>query len=215
MPEPSGAASMASIPPAAVAGLTRPRNQNPLFIAIALATALTVSLPGVAQAPAGAGSKPVSQLASTNAPMLSKLGEGRLRFFGLHVYDSSLWTDGPRFDPNSNFALEIRYAMGLKGDDIALRSIQEMRTVGYADEAKFKDWLAIMRRTFPDITKGERLVGVASAKEGSLTAVTFFHGDKELARIDNAEFARAFFDIWLSPKTSQPALRKALLGEKD
>jgi hypothetical protein len=36
--------------------------------------------------------------------------------------------------------------------------------------------------------------------------------DKPIGNIDDAEFARAFFAIWLDPKTSEPSLRKQLLG---
>lgn len=179
--------------------------------AFACAALVAVTLP----VNAGVGSKTVPQLVAPTITMLNKLGEGRLRFFGLHVYDSTLWVAGAKYDSNVSFALEIRYAMNLKGRDIAARSIKEMRTVGYADEAKFKDWLAIMERTFPDIAKGERLVGVALTKDGKLSGARFFHGDKDLGLIENPEFARAFFDIWLSPNTSQPALRKALIGEAD
>ena len=36
--------------------------------------------------------------------------------------------------------------------------------------------------------------------------------NQELAAIDDAELARLFFGIWLSPQTSEPALRSALLA---
>jgi hypothetical protein len=42
--------------------------------------------------------------------------------------------------------------------------------------------------------------------------MTFFFNGKPLGRIQNTEFSRAFFSIWLDPKTAEPGLRNALLG---
>ena len=40
----------------------------------------------------------------------------------------------------------------------------------------------------------------------------FYNRDKFIASVTDPEFARAFFDIWLSEKTSAPAVRAKLLG---
>jgi hypothetical protein len=57
-------------------------------------------------------------------------GQGRLRWFGLHVYDAVLWS--PRRLAASEvldaeIALELRYARTLRGPLIAERSIEEMQ----------------------------------------------------------------------------------------
>jgi hypothetical protein len=43
--------------------------------------------------------------------------------------------------------------------------------------------------------------------------VRFFRNGTPIGDIDDREFARAFFAIWLDPRTSEPELRKQLLGE--
>ena len=40
----------------------------------------------------------------------------------------------------------------------------------------------------------------------------FYEGDQELGRINDPEFSRRFFSIWLSTKTSAPEIRLSLLG---
>jgi hypothetical protein len=40
----------------------------------------------------------------------------------------------------------------------------------------------------------------------------FYQGGRALGRIDDPEFARRFFAVWLGPSTSAPALRDALLA---
>ena len=42
----------------------------------------------------------------------------------------------------------------------------------------------------------------------------FFFNGRASGELAEAEFARLFFGIWLSPRTSEPALREQLLGRK-
>ena len=55
------------------------------------------------------------------------VGQGRLTFFGLKVYDARLWA-APAFDParfeQQPFALALSYLRGLKGPLIAERSLK-------------------------------------------------------------------------------------------
>jgi hypothetical protein len=67
-----------------------------------------------------------------------------------------------------------------------------------------------MQRLFPDIRKGDRLTGVNVPGRGA----RFFHNGNSIGDIADVSFARAFFGIWLDPKTSQPGFRKLLLGER-
>ena len=64
-----------------------------------------------------------------------------------------------------------------------------------------------MTRVFPDIKSGDRLIGVNVPGKGA----AFYSADKALGMIADPEFARAFFGIWLSEKTSEPRLRARML----
>jgi Chalcone isomerase-like len=139
---------------------------------------------------------------------LSVRGETLLRVFGFKVYDARLWTQSKAHSYDDMFALELVYAMGFKGKDIADRSVEEMRKVGIRDEAKLMRWGSEMARIFPDIQKGEALIGVFVPNK----EVRFFTREKLIATVADPEFAKAFFDIWLSEKTSEPKLREKLLG---
>ena len=78
------------------------------------------------------------------------------------------------------------------------------------NEAKLKAWGEEMLRIFPDIKKGESLIGVSIPGKGA----KFYSREKLIASADDPEFAKAFFDIWLSEKTSEPKLRERLLGSQ-
>ncbi|NJR72214.1 MAG: hypothetical protein HC782_03965 [Gammaproteobacteria bacterium] len=143
------------------------------------------------------------------AGALTKRGEAVLRFIGLKVYDIRLWTNAKPPHDSDLFALELVYDLGLKGAEIAKRSVEEMRKQGVSDEAKLAKWLTAMNSVFPDIKKNDTLVGVSVPGKGA----RFYSKDKFIAEIADPEFAAAFFDIWLSPKTSEPRLRARLLNE--
>ena len=140
-------------------------------------------------------------------------GEGRLRWLGLHVYDARLWTQGP-LDADAlertPLALELLYARALRGRLIAERSIDEMRRVGDFADDQAQRWLAAMAQLFPDVTAGERITGVHRPGE----AARFHVNGRFNGEIRDAAFARLFFAVWLSPRTSEPALRSALLGKR-
>ena len=138
-------------------------------------------------------------------------GQGRLRYFGLHIYDAALWSLAPLppGDPlGTALALELRYARKLAGSSIADRSLDEMKRVGDFTEADGQRWLDTMKQAFPDVKPGDRITGVHRPGVGA----AFFVNGKPTAEVRDAQFARLFFGVWLSPRTSQPALRAALLG---
>jgi len=141
------------------------------------------------------------------APALKLLGDGRLRFFGLHVYDSSLWVPGDSWSFERPFALDIRYAVSIKGRDLTERSLVEMKRLGYTDAEKLRRWEAAMDRVFPDIRPGDRLVGVSLPGNGA----RFYSQERFLGSVADPEFASAFFSIWLHPDTSEPKLRAQML----
>ena len=139
------------------------------------------------------------------------LGNGRLTYFALHIYDARLWVgDGFAADNFSKLplALELEYARTLFGKLIAERSLDEMKRAGGFSDDQGQRWLAAMTQTFPDVNKGDRLTGLHRPGE----AAAFFLNGKPRGEIRDADFARRFFGIWLSPQTSEPKLRTGLLG---
>jgi hypothetical protein len=181
---------------------------------------LLTAVATVLTAAAAAALWPVPAGASTAAPaeLVAELpgarlqGSGRLRFFGLHVYDARLWTGERRATADdwaaTPLALEIGYARRLVGAQIAERSLEEMRRQGAIDEADAARWLAEMTRLFPDVAAGDRITGVYVPG----AAARFFFNGRFRGELRDAEFARRFFGIWLARESSQPALRDALLG---
>ena len=141
-------------------------------------------------------------------PDAEKVGEGRMTYLFWDVYDAALYAPNGTWREEGPYALRISYLIDLDGGEIADRSVLEIRGQGFADEARLAAWQARMREIFPDVGEGVSLTGVNT---GTGEAV-FYRNDVEIGRIKDAEFSRAFFGIWLDEKTSEPDLRRKLLG---
>lgn len=139
------------------------------------------------------------------------VGEASLRYWGLQIYKARLWAL-PSAQVNHiadhPLVLELEYQRDLKGSAIADRSLSEMLRAGAIPEPQAQQWLAQMQRIFPDIKTGDKLTGHHHPEQG----VSFTYNGRSIGRIADPEFSRRFFGIWLSPTTSQPEMRTALLG---
>ena len=139
-------------------------------------------------------------------------GSGTLRFLGLRVYDARLWAAATV--PGAEWAaaplaLELEYARSLDGVRIAERSLSEMRRQGDIAADVAERWLDAMKQIFPDVKAGDRITGVNVPGRGA----RFFINGRLKGEVRDSNFARYFFGIWLSPKTSEPGLRDTLLGK--
>ena len=160
--------------------------------------------------PAGAMGISLPEQVVKETPGLQLAGKGRLRWLGLLIYDASLWARGANWDAGQDFALDIRYARDIKATRLIGTTVDEMRRLGVVDERKIAQWTEQMARVFPDVSKGQHLTGVNRAGIGA----DFYYQGKFAGAIADPEFARAFFAIWLDPRTREPGLRKSLIGKK-
>lgn len=140
----------------------------------------------------------------------TRTGAARMRYWGFDVYDARLYVaqgfDIQRFEEH-RFGLELSYLRGFKGTDIAERSIEEMKGLATLGPEQARRWQQAMNALFPDVRRGDRLTGVHVPGSGA----RFYVNGQWLGDVADDAFSRLFFGIWLSPRTSQPGLREALI----
>ena len=133
-------------------------------------------------------------------------GSGTLTFFGFHIYDAALYR-GSKIS-SADFALDLRYQKSLSGAAIANRTTEEMKKIGVPG-VQADAWGKELAGFMPNVEPGQNLTAVYNVKQGT----TFMYDGKRIAQIQGADFAKAFFGIWLDQKTSIPKLREQLLGQ--
>ena len=176
-----------------------------------LAVALGAAVASATAAADGAAAPPT--FVQQALPAAALLGQGQMRFLGLRIYDARLWV-GPQFKAadfgDYPLALELSYHRAFKGAAIAQRSIDEIKRQGELPPAQAQRWLKVLTALLPDVQSGDRLTGLYQPGQG----MRFWRGEQPLGATDDAELARRFFAIWLSPRTSEPGLRSALLARR-
>ncbi len=175
-----------------------------------LAAACALALAGWAAAAADDAPAVLPAPVHTHLDAARLAGEGRLTWFGFPVYDARLFVPAgfdARDPATQRFVLELTYARRLTGRSIADASRDELERLGFGSAADRARWHAAMTRIFPDVDKDRRIAGVHLPGRGA----RFYFDGRFIGAIEDAEFARGFFAIWLDPRTRAPALRAALL----
>ncbi len=137
-------------------------------------------------------------------------GEGALKRLWLKGYDASLWTDAPEWSMDTTYALTLKYARDFSRDDLVERSIKEMEHAQPLTAQQKKEYSAQLSNIFPNVHENDTITSLYEPSKGT----TFFYNGKKTGEITDKEFAKKFLGIWLGPKTSEPELRQALIGQK-
>ena len=191
-----------------------PRSQFSLLKSWALAALSAVALAAAAANPAvGPGSDAAPPWVHQSLADATLAGEGQMRFLGLRIYDARLWVT-PGFQADAfgahPLALELTYHRAFTGAAIARRSIEEIQRQTALAPAQAERWQQQLATLLPDVQPGDRLIGLYLPQQG----MRLWRGSQALGAIGDAELARLFFGIWLSPRTSEPGLRSALLARQ-
>jgi hypothetical protein len=143
------------------------------------------------------------------APGLAAQGGGEMTFLGLSIYDGWYWGPGHDWKLDAPFAIDLHYHRKLGGSNIADRSVSEIEKLGLGTPEQLTRWGDAMRRIFPDVVNGDQITGLFLPPG----IVRYFLNGKQVGEIVDPSFARAFFGIWMDPKTSRADFRLKLLGK--
>ena len=162
---------------------------------------------------------PDDAVADLNLPEVAKqhiqkpklVGETRMRFFFWDIYDVALYSETGKHSFEVPFLMTFNYLRDLDGEDIADRSVAEIIRLGFSNETKLKAWTLKLRDIFPNVKKGTRLIGTYTPEGDTI----FYDNNGEIGRVEDNEFGRWFYGIWLAKNTSVPDVRQKLLGENE
>jgi hypothetical protein len=117
--------------------------------------------------------------------------------------------------PQGVWALSLIYQRSFSTELLVKRSMQEMTAQHALSEAQREGWEKELKRVLPNVNAQDELVAIfdhhdlarvfvlGKAKGGSAYEV--------LGELSEPQLALSFMGIWLSPQTSQPKMRQALM----
>ena len=136
-----------------------------------------------------------------------RVGAGALTWFGMTVYQASLFAADGVYQADRPHALRIDYRFGFSAQQLASRSLEEIERI-HGRQPERDALLVRLRSVMRDVAPGEHLTAIHYPGRGA----EFYSAGELLGRLENAELAAKFFTIWLAPETREPRLRDQLLG---
>jgi hypothetical protein len=160
---------------------------------------------------AGAGAATLPGPVSQEPFAFQRVGSGDLRWFGMHIYEASLWSPDGRFDGLASrqpMALSLWYGRDFSREELLRITGTAWKLLGETSAAQQQKWIGDLRGFWLDVAKGHNLTAVVVP--GGETR--FYDQRRLLGRVDDPQFGPAFLAIWLHPRSVVGNLRGELLG---
>lgn len=141
-----------------------------------------------------------------------KIGAASFSYLFWDIYDSTLFYKGNKFDARQPWfeqtpiVLEIRYKRDIKAEDLIESTIEQWQHLNFPT-SRYQPYVPWLKAVWPNLKEGDRLALLVYSDFS-----VFFYNGKFLAFQGESDFGKVFLDIWLSPNTSEPKLRKKLLS---
>ncbi|MCE9679487.1 chalcone isomerase family protein [Shewanella sp. AS1] len=148
-------------------------------------------------------------LSASPLNQLQKIGEGEMTYLFWTLYQAELFAQSVPYQSElaQDKALRIRYYRAIDKGDLIQATADQWQHLGYSD-TNIKDWLLPLSQIWPDVEAGDELMLFVTQDGQS----HFYFGEQPIGVIPDPRFGEAFLSIWLSKNTSEPRLRKQLLG---
>lgn len=145
-----------------------------------------------------------------------QVGNAKFSVLFWDIYHSKLYTPSGNYlveDNSDKLAIErpllfeIEYLKDISSKDLISRTVEQWQHLNIKKNT-FATYLPQLKAIWPNITSGDSLALLIENNKSS-----FYFNDEFIGSIDKEDFGELFLAIWLSPNTSQPKLRKKLLGD--
>lgn len=149
----------------------------------------------------------------TKSNAFKTVGEGHYSYWFWQLYHARLQSSDGLFvdyQQSTPLKLELTYQRDITKQEFIDATMEQWKIQLGAVQKVHKIWAGELNTLWRDVKKGDKLTAVLRA-DG---LVDFYFNDELLGRTTDPAFGFAFFDIWLSEKTTAPELRKQLLALK-
>ena len=139
------------------------------------------------------------------------IGQAKFSVLFWDIYNSKFYSSTGHYevaDAKQTLLFEITYLKDISQQELIERTVEQWQHLGLPAK-KYQGYIQPLQEIWPDISKGDSLALLVSNQGNQ-----FYFNNHYIGHVDDKEFSQHFLDIWLSRKTSQPKLRRSLLGEK-
>jgi len=151
----------------------------------------------------------IDSVIEKHIPNAKLVGSGKLSEMFWDIYNAELYAPNGEYIEGKPLALKIEYLRDIKTQKIADQIVEDIKEQGVEDSQKLNKWRKDIMNSIPDVEDGTTITGIYTKDKK-----TVFYTNGGMKKIINdEEFGQKFFDIWLSPNTTEPRLRKKLLGQ--
>lgn len=141
-------------------------------------------------------------------PEFKKVGEAHMQYLLWDIYDAQLFTLSGHYKQNTHpVKFTLTYLRDIDAEDIVKATNEQWQHLGKTTLSK--KYSSRLLKIWPNIKEKDTLTLVTSTQGQSF----FYFNGKKIGSIEDTEFANDFLAIWLSENTSEPKLRKQLLGK--
>ena len=151
--------------------------------------------------------RPLPPQVLSTAPGIHPFGKGRHSWWGVRMYDATLWIVGPQWSATAPHALDIEPGRAVPSDTLVKNAIAEMRDLKVGDERQLGIWQAEMIKLIPNVQQGDQIVIFCSDTKRTLS----YLNNSSTGEVDDPSFCPAVMSVWLHPQTKHQAIRKSLL----
>lgn len=141
---------------------------------------------------------------------LELVGEARFSFLFWDIYQSQLQTSSGQYPVDiekESIFYEIQYFIDITQENLLESTVEQWQHLGISANV-YQKYIPELSTIWPDISEGDILALFVQANHSC-----FYFNGEYIGKIVEPEFADNFLAIWLSEKTSEPKLRRKLLGE--
>ena len=138
---------------------------------------------------------------------MTEVGRAKLKVWFWNVYNSVLYTPSGKYSTDSQcLVFEINYLMDISKADLIKSTVENWQHLGIS-ETSYQPFIKSLKRIWPNVNEGDQIALKINADNS-----TFYFNGENIGSIKSSQFGPLFLSIWLSKNTTQPKLRRQLIG---
>lgn len=167
----------------------------------------------LAAGPAAAAEPPFPETVNAQGERLKRVGAGTFKWMFFKVYDGAYYQDADRLEAGAlddvAKRLVLVYNRGITAEQFRKSGNEFLRrNVGERTYEQLAERLERLNKAYRSVGKGDRYALTYAPGKGTTLALN----GKDLVTIEGADFASAYFSIWLGENPVKESFRQQLLS---